>query len=138
MVSAEATTATIKLTTKLISEYAYVVRTDATQADDAAIIFLEGTTGTIADGETQITLDGLRGQTNYVVKFAFRVSETEFYDQIVAVEFTTTDYTDNVTILGLYNDGFAVHYKVPQEVKERGNAIRYNFGTLPMYLMQKK
>lgn len=138
VVSAEATTATIKLTTKLISEYAYVVRTDATQADDAAIIFLEGTTGTIADGETQITLDGLRGQTNYVVKFAFRVSETEFYDQIVAVEFTTTDYTDNVTILGLYNDGFAVHYKVPQEVKERGNAIRYNFGTLPMYLTQKK
>ena len=30
VVSAEATTATIKLTTKLISEYAYVVRTDAT------------------------------------------------------------------------------------------------------------
>ena len=48
VVSAEATTATIKLTTKLISEYAYVVRTDATQADDAAIIFLEGTTGTEA------------------------------------------------------------------------------------------
>ncbi|MGN0201408.1 MAG: hypothetical protein ACI399_00695 [Candidatus Cryptobacteroides sp.] len=137
VVSAEAMTATIKLTTKLLTEYAYVVRTDATSADDAAIIFLEGNSGELVDGDTEIVLKGLHGNTDYIVKFAFRESESQFYAEILTVEFTTGDYTDNLTILETTDEGFTIHFKVPQEVKDRNNAIRYNFGSLPVYLMSK-
>ena len=135
--SASVTSATISLNTKGLIEYAYVVKADASEASDPAVIFLEGTKGTLVDGLNEVVINGLEGNSSYVAIFAFRQSETAFFKDIIAVDLATPDYEESVTILGLYNDGFSVHYKIPEEVKTRGNAIRYSFGSLPMHMMMK-
>ncbi|MGM9767714.1 MAG: hypothetical protein ACI3Z0_04545 [Candidatus Cryptobacteroides sp.] len=137
LTSAAVTSATVSLNTRGLIEYAYVVKADASEAPDPAVIFLEGVTGTLVDGVNEVVINGLEGNSSYVAIFAFRQSETAFFKDLVTVDLATPDYEESLTVLGLYNDGFSVHYKIPEEVKERGNAIRYGIGSLPIHLMQK-
>ncbi|MGM9740885.1 MAG: hypothetical protein ACI3ZP_09815 [Candidatus Cryptobacteroides sp.] len=137
LTSATVTSATVTLNTQGLIEYAYVVKADASEASDPAVIFLEGTTGVLVDGTNEVVINGLEGNSNYVAIFAFRQSETAFFKDLVIVDLATPDYEESLTILGLYHDGFSVHYKIPEEVKTRGNAIRYGIGSLPIHMMQK-
>ncbi|MGN1234168.1 MAG: hypothetical protein ACI4UJ_12095, partial [Candidatus Cryptobacteroides sp.] len=137
LTSATVTSATVTLNTQGLIEYAYVVKADASEASDPAVIFLEGTTGVLVDGTNEVVINGLEGNSNYVAIFAFRQSETAFFKDFVIVDLATPDYEESLTILGLYHDGFSVHYKIPEEVKERGNAIRYGIGSLPIHMSSK-
>lgn len=137
--------AELTLTTNKIVEYAWLCYPAAgASAPSTAVLFATGTTGTCADGNTSVTVSDLDPQTEYVVYFAGKTSATAFYDvEITPAKFTTTDFTDEITVIKRTIDGFAVHINVPKEVTAptteggRGNVVKWSIGTLPMYIQQR-
>lgn len=130
--------ANITVVTQNISEFAYMVDRDvATSA-----ILQAGEKTTIEDTDevttTAILLQGFEPNTTHTVYFAFRKADGILYENKEVVEFTTTSYGDNVlTVVERKYDGFAVHIQIPEEVKARGNALRYSTTSLPMYNYSK-
>ena len=130
--------ANIAVVTQNISEFAYMVDRDvATSA-----ILQAGEKTTIKNTDevttTNILLQGFEPNTTHTVYFAFRKADGILYENKEVVEFTTTSYGDNVlTVVERKYDGFAVHVQIPEEVKARGNALRYSTTSLPMYNYSK-
>ena len=127
--------ATITVVTEGIKEYAYI---KSDEPRDAAAIFVGGEKVTIEATDVittkEIKIQGLEPNTSYTYYFAFRKANNDFYGDVQCAEFTTTSYGDQVlTVVERKLDGFAVHIQVPEEVKERGNALRYSTSSLPMY-----
>ena len=130
--------ATITVETQNISEFAYMVDKDV----PTSAILQAGEKTTIENTDvattTTILLQGFEPSTTHTVYFAFRKADGIIYDEKVIVEFTTTTYGDNVlTVVERKYDGFAVHVQIPEEVKARGNALRYTRTSLPMYNYSK-
>lgn len=126
--------ATINVVTTGISEFAYL----AEDSDLPAVAILMGNDVTKIDNPelsttTSIEIDGLSAFEHRVYTFAFRNSDNTIYQDVVKVEFTTTGYTDVLTVTERKHDGFYVFVDVPDEVKERGNALRYATSSLPMF-----
>lgn len=138
LVGAEVSTAEVKLTTAKLEEYAYLVYSeDETPSKEPAVIFVSGTTGTLSDGDNTVIIRGLEANTGYVAVFALK-GEEDYYKDILEVKFSTTDYVDAYTLIGTYPDGLKIHFKVPQHVKDAGNAIRYAVGSLPFWMSHKR
>lgn len=130
--------ALIEVTTTNIKEFAYL-RTDNEIPESG--LFVGGTVKTIAKPEsetvTRVELMGIDENTPTTVLFAFRKSNEEFYGEVVKAEFTTLSYDGALTVVDRRLDGFAVHIKVPEDVKQRGNALRFSSSSLPMYNYKK-
>ena len=135
--AAEITTAQILLKTQGLVEYAYVITKDGELATEPLFIFKDGVCGALEDGETTISLKGLEGLSTYKMKFAFRKSADEFYETVLDLEFQTQDYVEAFTVISKSMDGFKFNFKMPQSVKDNGHVLRYNVGSLPMYLNSK-
>ena len=131
--------AVLSVTTQNMQEFAYIQR-DSELA--ASAIFVAGTKLTIEEptklNTTEVTLQGLEANTPYTLYFAFRKADGVLYDQVIKVDFTTVGYGDNVlTVVDQMYDGFAVHIQIPEEVKERGNALRYSTTSMAMFNYMK-
>ena len=133
--------ASVEITVKTtgIKEFAYILDKDR----DATAILAGGTKVEIEDAtvasENKVLIQGLEANTSHKVYFAFRQSDNKIYNEVKVAEFTTTSYGDDVlTIVERKYDGFAVHVQVPEEVKQRGNALRYSTSSLPMYNYSKQ
>ena len=138
------TSAVVKLDTKNITDYAYIFTTEPEEGEeeesvDPVVVFATGVTGTVTDGANEIKVKGLDGDSEYTLAFAFKTTKEEYYTTILEVEIKTLPYPEGqtFTLLETYPDGVKFHIQVPKEVLERGNAIRYNVGTLPMYRSSK-
>lgn len=137
----EPTAATVEITVKTsgIKEFAYILDKDV-----AATAILAGGTkieieNTDGVSEKKVAIQGLEPSTSYKVYFAFRQVDGKIYDGVKVAEFTTGSYGDNVlTVVEQKYDGFAIHVQVPNEVKERKNALRYSTSSLPMYNYSKQ
>lgn len=127
--------ATISVVTKNIKEFAYMLDKDV----PTSAILQAGEKTTIAEPTvektTEIIIRNLEPNTTHTLYFAFRkASDNLILNEKKSVDFTTTTYGDNVlTVVDVRYDGFAVHIQIPEEVKERGNALRYSTTSLPMY-----
>ena len=137
----EPTAATVEITVKTsgVKEFAYILDKDVV----ASAILAGGTKFEVKNtegvSETKVNIQGLEPSTSYSVYFAFRLANNKIYDKVERVEFTTGNYGDNVlTVVEQKLDGFAVHIQIPNEVKERKNALRYSTSSLPMYNYSKK
>lgn len=138
VLSAAITSASVKLETNSLISYSYlVVESGAEVTDDPVLIFTEGTNGTLVNGSNEVLIEGLDGECDYTAVFAFKQSETSYYPEILRVELTTGEYTDPVTLIATYPDGFKVHFKIPAQVKENGNALRFAMGNQVMYNINK-
>lgn len=131
--------AVIDIKTQNVSEFAYIQRDSELPV---AAILQGGQLKSIADANklttTTIQIQGLENYTTYKVFFGFRLADGSFYETVESVEFTTIGYGDDVvTIKEIKYDGFVVHVQIPEEVKERGNALRYAVSSLPMYNYSK-
>lgn len=139
LVKAGTSTADVKLTTSKITKYAYQAYTaaDAPQTEPTAtVMFATGTTGECADGETELTVKSLQPNTEYVVYFAAQTNKEEFFGSIVKIELTTEDFTSDVTVFDVHQNGFNVSVKVPADLKEKGNVIKWGATSLFLYNMQ--
>ena len=127
--------ADVVFATQNIKEIAYMVRDTETKP---AVIFQGGKKVAVKNATTTISITGLESETLYTVFFAFRDTEDRFVDEVVKVEFLTTSYGDSVlTVVDRMYDGFKVHIQVPDEVKAKGNALRYSTSSMPMYNYMK-
>ena len=130
--------AELTLNTSCLTEYAYrYFSANETVVEDPAVIFATGTAGTLVDGNNTVLISGFEGQTEYTVVFAFKKDAENFYENNLIVNLTTTDYVEAFTAVETKYDGVKFHIKVPQSVKDAKHALRYNIGSLPMYLSYK-
>lgn len=138
VLSADVTSATVKLETQGLISYSYVlVEQGATAADDPVLIYTDGVNGELVNGVNEVVIDGLDGNSEFTAVFAFKQNETTYYQELVQLVLSTNDYSDPVTLIATYNDGFKVHFKIPADVKARGNALRFAMGNQVMYNMNK-
>ncbi|MBO5862385.1 MAG: hypothetical protein J6Q88_04520 [Bacteroidales bacterium] len=117
-------------------EIAYKVTTKA-QLMTPAVLFKTGEVIEVANGDVIELREGIQQDTRYYVYAVARFDETT-YSERISLEFTTDKYqfTELVTIVETYLDGYKAHITVPQETKDRGHAIRV--GSMPLawyYLM---
>ena len=124
--------AEVVFATQNVKEIAYMVRD--LNDPKPGIIFKEGKITKVSGATTTITITGLESETLYTAYFAFRDVNDQFVENVVKAEFLTTTYGDSVlTVVDRMYDGFKVHIQVPDEVKAKGNAIRYSTSSMPMY-----
>lgn len=132
-VKAEITTAEIKLATKGLTEYAYLVYgAEEETEEDPTLIFVSGTKGELKDGDNSVIISGLEANSSYKAVFALKDAE-EYYEDLLLAEINTTDYVETFTLIETYSDGVKFNLKVPQSVREAGNVLRWGIATLPMY-----
>lgn len=137
LVSTAAASAEVVLTTSNLSEYAYLVFAEnETPEEDPAVLFVTGNKGALVDGENTVVIRGLEANSSYVAVIALRNAD-KYWDEVFKIEITTTDWTEPFTLIDTYPDGFKAHFMVPQSVKEAGHALRFNVGSLPMYINGK-
>ena len=127
--------AVLSVQTRQISEFAYIQRDTEIPA---SAILQAGEKITIAETEElttkEVLIQGLEPNTPYIVHFAFRQADGIILDKKTSIEFTTSNYGDNVvTVKERKYDGFSIYLQIPEEVKERGNALRYSTSSLAMY-----
>ena len=133
--------ATISVTTQNVKEFAYVQRD--TEIPATAILQGDDLKTKIENTEeiktTSITITGCEAGKTYTLFFAFRLADDSIYEEVKRVEFTTTSYGDNViNVVDRMYDGFSVYLQIPEEVKAKGNALRYSTSSMPMYNYAKQ
>ena len=133
--------ATINVTTQNVKEFAYVKR----DTELAATAILQGDEfktkieNTDVVTTSEITITGCEAGTTYTLFFAFRLADDTIYEEVKRVEFTTTSYGDNViNVVDRMYDGFSVYLQIPDDVKAKGNALRYSTSSMPMYNYAKQ
>lgn len=137
LVKAEAVSATFEITSNNISECAYMIAKAAEATEPSQdVIFARGIHFDVKENTTQFVVSNIEPNTDYVIYLVGR-SGDKFAANTLTAKFKTTDFTDPVTITERKYNGFSVHFKLPKEVKERGNAIRFTRGVLPMYNSMK-
>lgn len=137
LIKAEAVSASFEVTSQNVSECAYIVEKSAEAKEPSQdIIFAKGTHFEVKGSTTQFEVANLDPNTDYTIYLVGK-SGNNFAGETLSEAFKTGDFTDPVTITSRKYDGFSVHFKVPEEVKERGNAIRFTRGVLPMYNIMK-
>lgn len=139
VVSTDASSAVLALTASGIADYAYVAYSEEPETEPApVVIYRDGVTGTASDGENKITVSHLDALTSYTVYLAARTTAGEYYEDILSVTFSTSDYTEDLTLVETFYDGFTMQIRMPEEVLERGNVLRYTEGNLLMYNSNKE
>lgn len=131
-VKASTNSADITFTTSELIEYAYSISEPGSEVTDVAVLFAKGTTGSLADGDNVVTVSGLEGNHTYSIYAAFKISDDEFFGEVLTAEFTTSDYEQTLTLVNTTYDGFTVHFKMPSTVQE-GNVVRYGALNIAMY-----
>ena len=132
--------ATINVTTQNVKEFAYIKRD--TELPATAILQSDEFKTLIENTEevttSTLTISGCNSGETVTLFFAFRLADNSIYEEVKRVEFTTTSYGDNVlTVVDRMYDGFSVHIQIPDEVKERGNALRYSTTSMAMFNYMK-
>ena len=137
-VSPDMMSAEVTLKTQGLSEYAYLsYPSSQTPVEDPQVIFATGTVGQLVDGDNTFVIRDFEPESDYTVIFAFKKGLDTFYERNVTIDVRTADYVEVFTAVATYPDGLKFHIKVPQSVKDAGNALRYNVGSLPFYLNSK-
>lgn len=121
----------VAIATTGIKEYAYVVKGAGDAEPIAVVIFKDGTIVEATDGESTLNITDLEYASDYVIYIAAKVNKGGFYDEIVKVNFSTANYTDDVTIIRYNYDGADIHVKFPEEVKQRGNKLKWFVSSVP-------
>ena len=116
--------AAFTVTTNDIVEYAWMVLESTEEAPEETVVFMDGTTVAAPEAETKIEVSGLVGLTDYTLYVAAKAVpasqqvEEEFYGEVIAVPFTTLDYTDDVTIIKTTSEGAQIAIKYPEIAAE--------------------
>lgn len=129
----------VKFTIKAenISGIAYMKNDVAVNYADPSVIFQLGEA--IEPKSGTVTVEGLDPGKTYYFSFAAKIDDADYYDGIVKIDATTSDVesSDLVTILEKDKRSFKARINVPQSVKDADHALKWQFWSLPMYLLLK-
>lgn len=121
----------VNLNAKNIKEYAYLLYKKEEAPDSTPniqVINATGTSGEAVWGENKIRISkAVSPATEYVLYFALTTVEDQFYEEVLTIQFTTTDIADIVSLISAEPDGLIVNINIPESVTAAGNALRYTF-----------
>ncbi len=128
--------AEIEIAANGISQIAYCVFDKAQDNLLPTVIFASGT---IVDVKTTsvIRIENLDANKRYYVYAAAKVSDVEFLDEVLSINFRTKayDFDQLITLVEPYYQGYKLHLTMPESVRNNTmNAIRFNYSSIPMYL----
>lgn len=127
-----------------IVEYAWVVLPAEEAAPEEAVVFMDGTVVTEPAAESKIDASGFVGLTDYVLYVAAKTPPTReqsnsgimeaFYGEVIAVPFTTLDYTDAITIIRTTSEGAQIAIKYPEIAAEK--IVKWGICNMAIHAMQ--
>ena len=141
--------ASIKISTENIVEFAWMLQTAEENAPASeSIVFKNGTVVKPQGSSTTLEFNDLTRLTDYVVYIAAKVPATEdatradevateFYGEIIKVKFSTPDYSEEITVVNVKQDGFDLHVKFPESVREKGSSIKWGVSNIALYNSNK-
>ncbi len=135
--SVTASSADLILSAKGIAEFAWMASDEADIPSDENVLFAKGTTVSCKDGDNSFSVSGLKPNTKYSVNVALKVADGKFYGEVLHASFTTSDFSEPLTLMATTDDSFTMHVKFPQEVIDRKHVIRWNVANLVMYNSNK-
>ncbi len=135
-------TAKFTVSTSSITEYAWMVLPSSETVPSDAVLYKSGNVVTVSeDGTATYELDNLSRLTEYTVYIAAKYVDEhqveQAYPEMVTVEFTTLDYTDDITVTKVKMDGFDAHIKVPESVKKGESVLKWGIQNIVMYYSNK-
>lgn len=139
-----AQTLSFEVTTVKIKAFAYTaVKAEEApeKAPNADVVFADGQMVECSDGTHTFSLENLSPNTAYVVYVAGLLSEADEdgnnqpYDEVLKVEATTGDFTEEVTIFDNTGRSFKLHVK-PQ-LSDPANVIKWGTCDIFMYNMNQ-
>ncbi len=115
-------------------EIAYMVSKKEQLMNNPAVMFVSGTTLTVQADDTFRVSKNIEEDTQYYL-YVVAALDAQNYSEIITLPFKTTKYelTELLTVVDRSLDGFKMRITVPEETKERGNAIRYAHSCLLQY-----
>ena len=115
-------------------EIAYLVDTKEQLMNNPDVMFVSGVTKKVQPDETFRISDNLQENTQYYLYVVAKLDAQSFSD-IFTLPFKTTEYELNelLTVVDRSLDGFKMRITLPDETKERGNAIRFAHSCLLQY-----
>lgn len=127
-----------------IVEYSWLVLPASEIAPEEIIVFKDGVAVASPATESKIVIEkGLEAVTDYVLYVAGKTVPSkatvdyEFFGEVIAVPFTTQDFTEEFTVIETYADGFRAHLKFPESVKAKENTvIKWGLSNIANYRMQ--
>ncbi len=127
----------LKVTAPHDVEVAYLVAQESRPLT-AAVLFANGSTMTVHPGDVVRISENIFQDNDYILYAVAKIDEAN-YSSILKFQFTTEayGYTDLLTVVETYMDGYKIHIHVPDSVKQRGNAIRYGSTSLAWYNVLK-
>ena len=119
-------------------QVAYILDTKEKLVENPVMIFAQGETMTVKPDDVIRISSGLKENTQFYLYIVAKL-DAQNYSQIVTLPFKTTEYDldELITVVDQYYDGYKMRITVPEETKERGNAIRYNQCCIMMYNYMK-
>lgn len=139
VVNVTSTSAELNYHASLVKEFAWILcSSEEETATDAGNIFATGNVVTCAEGDNIFTISDLEFNTSYKVLAAGMTEDGSFMENVLEVEFTTSDAAEGFTLLSQTADGFSAYIKVPQSVKDNGHVLRYNIANLITYNSAKQ
>lgn len=133
------TTAELGLNIVALEEVAYVVASEEGDYSNQAVVFASGVA--VDTSAVSLTIKDLEANKNYWVYFAAKIDNANYYEDVVSVDFKTSDYTFDkmLTLVDTELQGYKVRVTVPEEVRKEPKkyGIRYNFGSLLDVFMTK-
>ena len=138
-VTSDATTAQIEVVAQNLAGCAYLAKEGKEHlAPSNDVVFARGTEFKVSGANKDtISIPDLKPNTSYVLYVAAKDANENLLEKVESVAFSTTDFTDPVTIVERKFDGFTVHVKAPKEVQDSKHALRFTRGVLPFYNMLK-
>ena len=124
----------IKVTASASMDMAYIVYTEEKIVGNPALIFATGESLTVNPDDVVRVTSGLTENTQFYLYVVAKL-DAENYSDITVLPFKTTEYEmkELLTVVEQYYDGYKMRITVPEETKERQNAIRYTQCCIMMY-----
>ena len=129
--SVSAASAEVTVLSEGITRVAWIVGTQ--KINDSNVIFATGRSEEITSNEQVLTIGGLQPESSYVVSFAAETVKEKIYNEVLSVELTTTDFSDEYTLFDIDYRSAKIHVKVPEAVRERGNVLKWGFCDFAFY-----
>ena len=139
LVEAGSESLTIKVTTNVIKECAYICEpAESAEGGTPEYLFEKGTVISTVDGENTFTIDSLLPQKEYKITLAAKIINDKFVEKPFELIVKTADYEKLVTLIDQKYNGYAVHIQIPESIEKNDSlAIRYTAACLPMYNFRK-
>ena len=115
-------------------QIAYIVDTKEQLMNNPAVMFTKGDVVNVKPDDVIRIDKNLKEETKYWLYLVAKL-DAQNYSDIYTLPFTTTayDFDELLTVVGRDYDGYQMRVTVPDDTKERRNAIRYNQCCIMMY-----